>query len=110
MDNVHKDTGLKGKRVWWEKRGLGAGSTAEGKVLMEVEKGTTNEEAMEQVKEEYQYDYIFRSSYEQFDPSTINSERVIVAVERDDDDDDGKERKRVRHDFYAPNRADVVPV
>lgn len=105
-DKVQKDTGLKGKEVWWEKRGRGAGETARGTVLMEVESGTTNREAMKAIEDEYQYDYIFRTSYQQFDPDTVNSERVIVAVKRDENE----ERKRPRHDFYAPNKADVVIV
>lgn len=101
---VHRDTGLKGKEVWWEKRGLGKGETARGEVLMEVPSGTTNREAMDAIKSEYKYEFRFRSSYEKFDPETVESDRVIVAVEQDTD------HARPIYHFYAPNALDVVPV
>lgn len=107
-DNAPNDgqqnTGLKGKRVWWEKRGLGKGETAQGKVLREVQQDTTNREAMDAVKVEFKYEYIFRKSYEKFDPDTYKSERVIVAVKQESD------RARTLYHFYAPNILDVVPV
>lgn len=104
QDKENKDTGLKGKTVWWEKRGLGKGETAKGEVLAEVPSGTTNREAMDQVRADHPYAYRYRTSYEKFDPETVESERVIVAVEKDTD------HARPIFHFYAPNALDVVPV
>lgn len=102
--NVALDGPLVGKTVTWEKSGRGRGSFAEGEVLAEVGSGTTNAEAMKIVEDEYQYEYVFRSSYNQFADDTERSERVIVAVERED-----TKRARPVYDFYAPNRLEVVP-
>ena len=102
--NVSLEGPLVGKTVTWEKSGRGRGEFATGEVLAEVSSGTTNAEAMEVVRDHYEFEYIFRSSYNQFAEETKQTERLIVAVERKD-----TKRARAVHDFYAPNRLEAVP-
>jgi hypothetical protein len=94
---------LIGERVEWELSGRGRGTIQQGLCVMIIEPGTTNRDALKQLRKQMP-DLLVREKYKRFDPDTHTTRRAFVLVEQP------SKRRRVIKWIYAPNVKEIVVV
>lgn len=93
---------FQGNKMEWEKRGRGAGTYAQGEVLMFIPSGIPNSEAVD-ILRTYRSDLVIRPSYCKFGADSAKNDRFMVSVLNES----RKDKRRAKYDFYAPNAQDV---